>query len=197
MKTEKIIMYDSPEAATHRTDLSGWVSGGGLYFGKSEDLARFAGCTHKRCECGQTMQKHYTKCKACREQMAKERYDAREKRRWDYDGPVYSDTNDRYFLDRDELDEYCDECDCKPKELWLLTCKKIDPPIINDSYFDDDLQEGEELPAEIIAAIDETNKIIAKHWPASWEPTKYAVDLEGKMKIEIVKRVMDLIDLQQ
>ena len=180
MKNERIIMYDSVEAAEYQTGLSGWVSGGGLYFGENEDMARYAGCTHKYCECGQIMRKHYTRCESCQERRANEWYVSLEKRRWDYDGPVYSDSADIYFSDWDDLENYCEEHDTSPEELRLLTCKPIDPPIITESYFDDELSDGEDLPAEIKAAIGEVNKVVVKHWPTTWESSDYAVDLEGK-----------------
>lgn len=34
--SERIIMQDSPEAAEYRTNLSGWVSSKGHYFGRDE-----------------------------------------------------------------------------------------------------------------------------------------------------------------
>ena len=42
-KTEEIVVYNSPEAATYRTDIKGWVSRNGLYCGQDEDLARYKG----------------------------------------------------------------------------------------------------------------------------------------------------------
>ena len=46
---EQIVMRDSPESAQYRTDLKGWVSRDGFYFGdgpQGERTARYAGCTH-------------------------------------------------------------------------------------------------------------------------------------------------------
>ncbi|MDD1011817.1 hypothetical protein M5G27_30705 [Pseudomonas shahriarae] len=44
-----IIMYDAPEAASLKT-LTGWVSADGRFFGGDENLARYCGATHRRCE---------------------------------------------------------------------------------------------------------------------------------------------------
>ena len=44
-----IIMYDAPEAASLKT-VTGWVSADGRFFGSNEDLARYSGATHRRCE---------------------------------------------------------------------------------------------------------------------------------------------------
>ena len=45
-----IIMEESPEAAEYRTDISGWVSCNGNYYGKDERMARYDGATHKEWE---------------------------------------------------------------------------------------------------------------------------------------------------
>ena len=60
-ETEKIVMYDSPEAATYRTDIKGWVSRDGHFYGdngpSAEHGARWSGCTHMNCKCGTSMRK--------------------------------------------------------------------------------------------------------------------------------------------
>ncbi|MDV3537947.1 hypothetical protein CMU94_02270 [Elizabethkingia anophelis] len=37
MKEEKIIMYDSPEAAIYRKNIEGWVSSNGRFFGNVKE----------------------------------------------------------------------------------------------------------------------------------------------------------------
>jgi hypothetical protein len=65
MEDEKVIMYDSQEAATHRTDISGWVSRDGGFYADNEHLARWAGCTHMTCECGKPYIKGKVRCDEC------------------------------------------------------------------------------------------------------------------------------------
>ena len=82
----KIILYDSDEAAKFVTGISGWVDRRGVFFGDShdsEDVARYSGCTHRCCSCGNVMEKYHTKCAVCREREATERYKKREKKDWD------------------------------------------------------------------------------------------------------------------
>jgi hypothetical protein len=64
MKTEEImVLRDSSEAAQYRTGLSGWVSRNGRYFGESEDMARYDGCTHVACQyCGLPARKGWLAC---------------------------------------------------------------------------------------------------------------------------------------
>lgn len=40
MSDKSVIMFDSPEAATYRTDIKGWVSRDGRYYGEDERGAR-------------------------------------------------------------------------------------------------------------------------------------------------------------
>ncbi len=65
--TEKIIMYDSSEAAKPATSI-GWVNGHGLFF-RDEHTARYTGCTHIKCKiCGYpTTNKEYATCDKCRD----------------------------------------------------------------------------------------------------------------------------------
>lgn len=70
MKTEKkVVMYDSPEAAQKEIK-EVWMSGpdenGRRWFCQTEDQARYAGSTHKKCECGAIMRKGYLTCEECR-----------------------------------------------------------------------------------------------------------------------------------
>ncbi len=48
MKTEKIVMMDSDEAASIQT-VTGWVDRHGRFWGKDEHQARWCGATHRKC----------------------------------------------------------------------------------------------------------------------------------------------------
>lgn len=50
MKEKIIILKDSPESCSYKTDLKGWVSANGFYYGEDKNLASYAGCTHYKCE---------------------------------------------------------------------------------------------------------------------------------------------------
>ncbi|MEB2744543.1 hypothetical protein [Citrobacter portucalensis] len=49
MKTEKIVMMDSDEAASIQT-VTGWVDRQGRFWGKDENQARWCGATHRKCK---------------------------------------------------------------------------------------------------------------------------------------------------
>jgi len=49
MKTEKVVMMDSDEAASIQT-VTGWVDRQGRFWGSDEHQARWSGATHRKCK---------------------------------------------------------------------------------------------------------------------------------------------------
>ena len=73
---EKIILQDSPEAATFKTGLSGWVSREGRFWGDNEDSARWEGSTHRKCEtCETIVPRNRICCNECTEKRAQSAYE--------------------------------------------------------------------------------------------------------------------------
>lgn len=175
MKVEdkKVIMYDSSESAVYRTNIEGWVSSDGRFFGKgdtAEQLARNQGSTHKKCDCGIIMpSKSYSLCESCRNKKHRENYLKLPFK--EYDGsPVFSTDDEKYFFDEESIIEYCadnllDELDlyfAEPNMLWEIT----------DEIWEEILPEDGEFPDELKNALSELNKVI-KNLPAvSWSPSK-------------------------
>lgn len=173
MKEDKMILYDSDEAAQYKTGISGWVNSKNIFYGDDEDLARWSGCTHKKCQCGIIMEKQYLMCKVCREKERVENYDNYPKEKWDYVSPIYCEGD--YFYDEDELNDHCEEFECNPESLRLLICKPNYLPEIESDYFEDSLFDGRELPSNIAKALDDLNEVIRQYKdPISWYPTKIA-----------------------
>jgi hypothetical protein len=176
---DKTILYDSEEAAQFKTGLSGWVDSKGTFWGKHEDMARYSGCTHKICECGNPMQKHWLRCEECREKRDIEKYDSMERKEWDGETPLYSHSADRYFFDADELLDYMEEYECTEKDLRLIICKPVFLRQLDDDYFSP--EEGE-LSIAVQNAIDELNEVIREEGAVAWEPSKFAVKEGGREK---------------
>jgi hypothetical protein len=179
MKTEKMILINSKEAAEFRTNLSGWVSRDGLYFGNDERAARYAGCTHTLCEdCGQPVERGYLICKTCKEKRDITKFNAMPKEAWNGEGMLYSDAADRYFSSWDEIEEYCEDEGAKEDDLRLIICKPQYARQIESDYFCDELAEDGELPDSIVKAMDKFNKVLKDAGPLSWYPgNKAAVRL--------------------
>src|SRR5208337_1957385 len=106
MSDEKIVMYDSPEAAT-RVDMPGWLSRLGHFYpgnhASSEHGARWSGCTHQKCECGKIFEHGRIRCDSCQAKIDSEKYYAFPVADWDGVTPTCDDSRDKYFWDKEQL----------------------------------------------------------------------------------------------
>lgn len=172
-------MFNSDEAATLKTGLSGWFSRNGRFYGGDERAARYDGCTHVACEdCGEPTERGWLVCPKCKEIRDIKRYDAMPKVEWDGKGGLYSESCDRYFWSWDEVENYCEEEDTEISQLRLVICEPQYLHLIDPDDFCDELAEDGELPDTIIKAIDDFNKVIKDEPPVSWYPGKKAVLLK-------------------
>lgn len=170
---EKIIPYDSPEAASIKT-VTGWVSRLGHFWGNHEDMARYDGCTHKPCETCRSLVSTRSFCKKCAKDKEIKNYNTMPRAEWNGTDMLYSQMGDRYFQDIEDLADHCEENDVDPKSLRLIICEPIYLSEINEDYWRDDLAEDQELPGEVIDAISQLNEAIRKQGPVSWHPGKFA-----------------------
>lgn len=185
--TDKVIHYDSDEAAQLKT-VTGWVSSDGRFYGKDEHLARWAGCTHKACGCGNLMTKSYTICDACREVKRRERYIAMPEAA-SGDDMVFSDSAQEYFQSVEDAAEYAVENDIALKDMDLICCEPRIMREVEYDYWEDDLADDSDfvgiVPTNIRAAIDALNELIAREKPAlSWWPSKCRVSEEEIAKAQ-------------
>lgn len=172
---KKVIMYDSPEAATYRTDIEGWVSADGFYCGKGEageQAARYRSATHKKCECGEVIEmRTYTTCNSCRHKKSVEYYNKLPFKK--YDGsPVVDWDGDTYFFSEEEIQDYLDNNELE--SIDLLFCKENNWSKIEYDYWQDDLPENSdgELPKKMQEALDALNKVISELPACSYSPGK-------------------------
>lgn len=175
MSEEVIIFEDSADAAQIKT-VTGWVSRIGRFWGDDERMARYDGCTHRRCDCGEVFEiRSY--CRKCSSKRDREKYLSMPRKVWSGE-PICLYDGDKYFFEEDELLYYCEENECQPKDLDLVFCtpefaKEIDP---ND-YYSDELPEDGEVPPAIAEAFQKLNAAIMEcKDPLCWYPGKVAVD---------------------
>lgn len=172
------ILNTSDEAARFVTGIDGWADRHGRFFGNAKDaeeMARWSGCTHIVCpNCGTPTIKGYTTCQGCREKTATKRYEAMERKQWDGEIPLYSQTADEYFFSEDALNDYL-ESGGSIQSLRLIICEPIYLREVDVDYFCDELPEDGELPEDVFSALEELNKVIRDQKPVSWKPGKYAV----------------------
>ena len=101
-ETEQIVMYDSPEAATYRTDIKGWVNSSGQYW-NDEHMARWTSCTHMTCSCGKIYEKGRVRCRFCQAKKDMEDYYALPMIEWDGESPVCDYDGNTYFFDHESV----------------------------------------------------------------------------------------------
>lgn len=176
----KQILFNSDSAAYFSLNIHGWVSSDGRFFGSDESSARYAGCTHRLCDCGEIMEKYYTMCASCKEKKEMAAYLLKPKKLWNGTDPLYSEKINGYFFNRNDFFSYLldhkDEKENFRISLRLVICDPVYLKVI-DPYelYNDDLPEDGELPIEIIEAFKTLNKIISSNTvPIAWIPGKYA-----------------------
>lgn len=182
MEKETDIILPSDSRAATFEKVEGWVSRNRLFYGKDEQMARYEGATHKECQdCGKIIRKEdLVVCDECKEKHDIERYNRRERRKWDKETLLYSDAYDEYFEEWDQIGDYCDINECSIEDLRLIICEPNYACQIPDDYWCDDLpDDGEtDLPEDLVDALEELNKFIREEKIIlSWSPGKYAVDL--------------------
>lgn len=181
MKPEpKKIMYDSPEAAQLKT-VTGWVSSDGHFYGDNEGTARYAGSTHKTCECGGEHIKHYTMCSDCRGKKAVERHQAREFKKWEGE-PLNIDGSEEFFFDEGSLFDYCQDNGINPADLNLIICEPDIVSEIDEERWHDQLPEDQylhDVAPEVSEALERLNKVIREgKFILSWYPGKYRTTVQ-------------------
>ena len=175
---QKIVMFDSPEAATYRTDIKGWVSGDGLYFGNDERTARWSGCTHKTCECGKIYDKGRTRCNSCQAKIDMEKYYALPMVEWDGVTPVCTFDDDKYFFSDEEVLDYLADLDEETSEGRLVLCEPGKLHTIDADNWCDDLSEDGELPPEVQVKLDELNEAIKNAPTVTWWAGKTRINMD-------------------
>lgn len=181
MNETKIVLYDSDEAASFRTNISGWVSRQGRFYGEqyqAEHLARRDGCTHIKCDCGELIEKRWIRCKACRDAKALKSYNNAPEKEWDGKAMLYSPVTDTYYSSPDEPwedDEFDENANpmlyiCEPNTL----CTVDESNLGIDDILPEDASYEDCVPEDVKEAIDNLNKAIRENQQAiSWSPGKY------------------------
>lgn len=183
------IFPESTESAKFAENISGWVDRNGLFFGKDERAARYSGATHIRCTgCGSAIPKN-SYCNDCAEKRDNEQYMNAPRQEWDGKTPIYSETLDEWYFDKNDLDSgaysfaeengYLIDGDFDQAAVYdkmrLYLCNPLKLSHVEPDHWHDDLAEDQDLPGEILDALDALNEAIDKvnaELPCSWEPSK-------------------------
>jgi hypothetical protein len=206
MTDEKVVMYDSDEAAT-RVDMPGWKSRLGHFYpgdnSNSEHGARWSGCTHQKCSCGAIMWRGETRCRSCQSKIDSEKYYALPIANWDGVTPTCDDKKDKYYWSKDELldDMYWQLEEAQKRgeepEMHVVIAEPHYLHELDGSEWDDDLPDNGDydgIPSEVGKAIDALNEVIKAQGPSCWYPGKHRIDMEplwAQLKEELAKEKKD------
>lgn len=186
------IFPESTESAKFMENISGWVDRKGLFFDKDELAARYSGATHVHCTgCGNAISKN-SYCKDCAEKRDNEQYLNAPRQEWDGKTPLYSETLDEWYFDKNDLD--CGAYGFAEENGYLIDgtfdrgavydkmrlylCKPHKLSHVDQDYWLDDLGEDGELPDAICKTLASLNEAIDKanaESPCSWESSKVVV----------------------
>lgn len=176
------IFYASDEAAKYRTDIKGWVSRDGKFWGdgdQAEHMARYTGSTHQMCmSCDTIIDKRCTRCTKCFEAIKDKQHRERKQLKWDMETPLYSEKLDRYFFESQDIENVMGESGFSWQELRLVICDPQKASHIEDDYFSDVMPEdGTDIPDAVQEAMAAFNRAIDESPPMSWTPGDYAATL--------------------
>jgi len=175
MEGQEVIFPDSEKAASLQT-VTGWVSRLGHFYGNDEQLARYDGSTHRKCDCGEVIERNGY-CWKCYERKENDKFLKMERKEWNGTDALYDRIGERFFFSESDLDDYCYENETTPDALELIICVPqeaytVDPVEIYEDILPED---NYELPADIKDAFDDLNRAIEESKSViSWIPGKYA-----------------------
>lgn len=171
-----VVLPSDANAATYRTDIKGWVSRHGRFYGNDERTARYDGSTHGVCSCGAVTKKSRLFCPSCEDKRDLERWLALPVVEWDGMTPLCED--DTYFFSYDDVISHCDSNLVNPSDLRLVLCKPNYAAHLDASYWEGDLAEDRDVPEWLEKAIEAFNEVIAaQREPLSWSAGKFRVVL--------------------
>ena len=182
-----IIMFDAPEAASLKT-VTGWVSADGRFFGGDENLARYCGATHRRCDVNpeHPIYEVNSSCNECRHARRQAKFATMPIKEWAGEPLVIFD-GDQYFFDEDSLRDYLIDSDIELTDLQLCICEPNYPSQIDPAdHFCDGLPEGGEIrDDQLLAAFELLNEMIRQSEPLSWSEGEYAAQLPQSLIDEV------------
>jgi hypothetical protein len=177
------IMYSSDKAAQYKT-VEGWVSSDGRFYGNNEHGARWSGCTHKICKCGNELEKQYVVCDECCDKASSSRYMSKPFKRWDREKPLVIYNTDQYFFTEWDLIAYCEDNEIDMSSLELCICvQQYAHEVCPDDLYCDILPEDTYLydcAPELAEKFEELNKLIReKKYTLSWVQGKFRTKINS------------------
>ena len=168
-KKEKIILYDSPEAARLLTpedliETPLWIGGRGIHaiITPNESTARYAGCTHKTCpETGEVFEKGYSHGPTVRARREWERYNNLRQVEVTGDTVFSFYDGEEVYDGEDELFEALVEQDADG--IGMVTVGvPVKFRVLTTEYWADDLPDGDDIDGQALDLIHQLNTELGK-----------------------------------
>lgn len=181
MSKENIILAEDAEALIELVNLEAWKVNEQKYFVKKEKAIEFV-TTHKKCECGDLMDKYRSKCHKCQSdewsKQSHERYLKKPFKEWNGEDILCIFDDGVFFEDESDIQDYLDSNDMEIEELQLCICEPNQLPTIDyDEMCVDIMPENVDdlsrLCPEVLKKVDELNEFIKNHKPISWTEGHY------------------------
>lgn len=94
---------------------------------------------------------------------------------------IFADAHDEYFSCLDSFLEHCESNEVAPEDCRPILCVPSIAREVEPDYWQDDMAEDGELPAELEAALDVLNKVISDgKFVLSWSPGKTRLSIEAQ-----------------
>lgn len=185
MSKENIILENDAELLIEQVTLDVWRVNEQKYFVKKEKAIEFV-TTHKKCECGEFMDKYRSKCHKCQSEewskQSRERYLKKPIKIWNGKDILCIFDDDVFFEDESEIQDYLDSNDIEIEDLQLCICEPNHLPTIDyDEMCVDIMPENfddlSSLCPEVLKKVNELNEFIKNHKPISWTEGIYRTNV--------------------
>ena len=181
-----VIFADSSKAARFEKNISGWVSRDGRFYGANEDLARWNGSTHRKCECGEVLVKN-AYCQKCSDVKEKDNFLRMPVVEWDGSAQLYDQSTDKYFGEIDDIFTHYEDEGLNINDAMIVVCEPNYAREIESDFWCDELpqdlsfEECGGVDAETVELLEKLNKKL-KHTILSYSPGKNRIDILASVK---------------
>lgn len=176
-KEKKVILPEDAEKMLEEVQRPMYKVNEKIYYTKSSAIDSII--THKKCKCGNLMERGYISCQGCRLNKRKEVYDSMSFMEWDGDTPLVLFDSDVYFFSEDEIYDYIYENELDTDqidELKFVICSPNRLSTIELDYWSDYFPEDhdpERHDPELVKKLDEFNSFLESYKPISWSESKF------------------------
>lgn len=185
MSKENIILAEDAEQLIEQVTLDTWKVSDKKYFIKKESAIDYV-ITHKKCECGELMDKYRSKCRKCQSEewykQSKERYLKMPIKEWDGETYLTIYDSDVFFQDESEIQDYLASNELTIDDLKLCICEpnhlpEIDYDEMCSDIMPEDADDLTRLCPEVLVKVNELNEFIKNHKPISWTQGSYRTNV--------------------